>query len=866
MTRIDQETSRPVTAVMRLRAVLSPLTLTQPRPLSRLCNATAGADLTARSIAAKVAVHMTSTDVLLFLSSPDTIGSKQVRPGGVDAYHAPVGPFAAHCVPVASLAELARVLAQVPPNAFHVRGQTVGPATTQIPYRRIHARDGEAATLIAQTHRALVVDYEDRDQTAPPMADLRSAAAQARASLPPPLSAAECIAVATSSAGIKPGARLRLWFWADRPLGDRELKAWLGNTPGVDTSIYQPAQPIYCAPPQFLDGAVDPFPERLVTLPGNALILPEDLAPSVPPTHQPPLALQQALAGISGDVVQGDRNNALTSIAGSMRARGLDGTAILAALRQHNTTHVIPPLPDDELMRIAASVANYTPTAVPVTIPRTSKIADKVLTRQAKRVSEDPGLLASAAVALRPHLASGHLTETQVTSRLTAALKRADTLVAPTDVTALLRAVQEAPAPSDAALPLWQTELSISPEGTPRYGPENMCKVLRSHPDWGLWLDTRTGETQLQRAPADFRVPPQGRALVDADGPRLRCWYDRELGWPTLPCDPFDALRSVATDREWDPWTGALDALVWDGTARLVRAAETLLGCTTQREAITFAWWMVSAVARSYAPGCQVDYTIVLEGPQGAGKSSFLQELVVSSRYYSRISTQGDLRNPRVTGQLQGPVVIEIAELAALTNRDVAQTKEFLDCRDDKWQPLYGRTVITSPRRCVFAGTTDRDDYLHDSAGNRRYWPMAVAKIDLDALRAQRDQLWAEAVAAYKGGTRWYPTAAEAQRLGLAAAQEARREAGFAEDAFRELLKVRRVAGASLLGAPAAEAWMLDPEGRLCASTTSWIRGMLGIANREGGRALASMLTSVGWRQHRTADSRIWYDPKRYTP
>ena len=87
--------------------------------------------------------------------------------------------------------------------------------------------------------------------------------------LPPTFTGAACIVQATASHGIKPGARLRLWFWCDRSLSGAECKRWLGKVP-VDHSVFGAAQPIYTAAPVFADGAAEHLPCRLLALPGRA--------------------------------------------------------------------------------------------------------------------------------------------------------------------------------------------------------------------------------------------------------------------------------------------------------------------------------------------------------------------------------------------------------------------------------------------------------------------------------------------------------------------------------------------------------------------------------------------------------------------
>jgi predicted P-loop ATPase len=163
--------------------------------------------------------------------------------------------------------------------------------------------------------------------------------------------------------------------------------------------------------------------------------------------------------------------------------------------------------------------------------------------------------------------------------------------------------------------------------------------------------------------------------------------------------------------------------------------------------------WMISAVARIFEPGCIAKYCLLLLGPQDLGKSAGLS--VLGGEFYT--DDISDLGTKDSAMQSAGVWIVELAELASIRKGAVETTKAFISRRVDRFRPPYGTHVIERPRQSVLAGTVNPSDaFLRDETGNVRYWPNTCTRIDLDALRRDRDQLWAEAVNCYRTGENWW--------------------------------------------------------------------------------------------------------------
>lgn len=245
-----------------------------------------------------------------------------------------------------------------------------------------------------------------------------------------------------------------------------------------------------------------------------------------------------------------------------------------------------------------------------------------------------------------------------------------------------------------------------------------------------------------------------------------------------------DLLKVLASQTPCHPVREYLAGLKWDGVARLDKWTSTYLGAENNPlSAALGRVMMLGAAHRVLHPGCQYDYMVVLEGPQGALKSSSLR--VLGGEWFTDSLKLGS--DSKVTiEQTGGAWIVEVAELAGMEKRDVEAVKAQTTMREDKARLAYGHFPSTVPRQWIAVGTTNSSRYLRDQTGNRRFLPIPIGKIDLAALKRDRDRLWAEAYHRAKAGE--LPMLPDAVLAAAAEAQAARVVVDAVSEQLRELV------------------------------------------------------------------------------
>ena len=238
-----------------------------------------------------------------------------------------------------------------------------------------------------------------------------------------------------------------------------------------------------------------------------------------------------------------------------------------------------------------------------------------------------------------------------------------------------------------------------------------------------------------------------GPALDDPTMDRLWLLVDERFQFQP-PRELFQTVVADAARRDaHHPVRDHLDALRWDGVPRIGRWLATYGGAkdTAYTRAVG-ELVLVAAVRRVRRPGEKFDEMLVLESPQGTNKSTALKVLATRDAWFTDdMPLNADTK--RVIEALSGKWIVEAGELKGLKKGGVDHLKSFLSRTHDKARMSYDRLEREVPRQCIIIGTTNDSRYLRDTTGNRRFWPVAVTGFDLDALRRDRDQLWAEAAA-----------------------------------------------------------------------------------------------------------------------
>lgn len=371
----------------------------------------------------------------------------------------------------------------------------------------------------------------------------------------------------------------------------------------------------------------------------------------------------------------------------------------------------------------------------------------------------------------------------------------------------------------------------------------------------------------------DPTAPDTVGRLTDAHLLCVARWFGKTWGINLRPEQVQGVVESWSQKVRRNPAVERLEELhaAWDKKPRLMGWVPDYLraACITDEGTDITDYlqavgprWVISAVARIMKPGCQADCMLVLEGKQGARKSSAVRVLAeaLNGNYFREGFSLESGKDDRIA--LRGRSVIEWAELAGLGRKDLTHIKNFLSQKTDSYRAVYGLTETDWHRTAVFVGTTNESQYLTDATGGRRFWPVKVGRIELDRLRLDAGQLWGEAMAMYKAGDIWHfddDDPRDQRILRLAAGEQDNRlsatmwqetAAGIGDNLVLGRLKLLDSAESAKatgnFGFEQMKAWMAGPaDGAIKLDDSQWLRATDG-------------LKKAGWEARKTGGRMRW--------
>lgn len=397
----------------------------------------------------------------------------------------------------------------------------------------------------------------------------------------------------------------------------------------------------------------------------------------------------------------------------------------------------------------------------------------------------------------------------------------------------------------------WESSLRMDGRGTPRACSFNALLALRSAREWQgvLRFDNFRGEI-IMSSPAPWvrsNSPFEPRAWSEHDDALAQEWLQEKSIYLGI-ADTQRAVDTVSRENSFDSLVEHVESLQWDNKPRLDGWLTRFLGAPDNPYTNEIGRkWLIGAVARALQPGCKFDNMLILEGEQGLKKSTALA--VIGGEYFT--DSLSDIGTKDAAIALDGRWIVELAELDGMNRRDAGTVKAFLSKTEDKYRPPYARREVVRPRRIAFAGSVNVEGgYLSDSTGGRRFWPISCSAVvgdhlDTDGLAAVRDQLIAEAKAAFLSGEIWHLSGElEAEAM---EEQELRRD----RDPWSENVL----------------AFLSD---KSSATVTDLLTGVvgkdLGHCTRADSKRIGGILTAAGWSKRRRRDSSgqplwVWVKP-----
>ena len=310
--------------------------------------------------------------------------------------------------------------------------------------------------------------------------------------------------------------------------------------------------------------------------------------------------------------------------------------------------------------------------------------------------------------------------------------------------------------------PEWRVKLEKGSDGVSYLNTiENVGLIIKNDQNLRgrIWYDEFADRLMVQTPVPWSNERPQMRPWRDVDDTGLYWYIERYFTKKITLQKSVGGINLVASQNSVNPVRDYLESVQWDGKPRMEEILIRYLGADDNKyvRAVTRKT-LLAAVARVFDPGAKFDNMLILVGRQGMGKSTLFRKL--GRQWFSDSLTT--FEGKEAAELIQGVWIAEVGELTAMTKQETNSVKQFLSKQDDQYRAAYARRLEVHPRRCIFVGTSNDTEFLKDTTGNRRFWPVNVGRGDTD-LSVFEDltddvigQIWAEAVMWYRLGEGLY--------------------------------------------------------------------------------------------------------------
>jgi predicted P-loop ATPase len=336
----------------------------------------------------------------------------------------------------------------------------------------------------------------------------------------------------------------------------------------------------------------------------------------------------------------------------------------------------------------------------------------------------------------------------------------------------------------------WMTKLDInSNTGSPAKTVDNICIIIENDPALkGKIAFDEFSNRCIVLGELPWEESSKKRDWGNSDDSGLIRHLEKVYNIYSPP-KTDNALGLAARLNKINYVKSYLTSLEWDGIRRLDTLFIDYLGAsdnpyvrTVTRKSI------VAAVARAMTPGIKHDEVLILTGPQGVGKSTLLR--LLGKQWYS--DSLHTFEGKEAAELIQGVWINELGELNTLNRSESEIAKQFLSKTEDIYREPFGKRTMKFPRRCVFFGTSNKDEFLKDFTGDRRYWPVTIREQEptknvFNDLENEVDLIWAEAYTRWQLGEPLY-LPREIEEMAKIH-QESHRERSAREGVVREFIE-----------------------------------------------------------------------------